>query len=137
MLYSHGPAQEHPWRFALIHGGFVAAAGAAGVSTWRHNEHARERALAAQRQADKLYRSVVETLSEGVALQAPDGTIRTANAAAARIMGSTTARMVGKNDPGGHREVIREDGIAVAAGRAARPRHRPHRAWASATCSWA
>ena len=110
MLYSHGPAQEHPWRFALIHGGFVAAAGAAGVSTWRHNEHARERSLAAQRQADKLYRSVVETLSEGVALQGPDGTIRTANAAAARIMGSTTARMVGKNDTAGHREVVREDG---------------------------
>lgn len=57
MLYSHGQAQEHPWRFAAIHGGFVAAAGAAGVSTWRHNEHARERALAAERKADLLYRS--------------------------------------------------------------------------------
>ena len=110
MLYSHGPAQEHPWRFALIHGGFVAAAGAAGVSTWRHNEHARERALSAQHQADKLYLSVLETLSEGVALQGPDGSIRTANAAAARIMGSTTDRMVGKSDPGDHRQVIHEDG---------------------------
>ena len=111
MLYSHGSeAQEHPLRFAAIHGGFVAAAGIAGVSTWRHNEHARERALAAERQADELYRSVVETLNEGVALQGPDGSIRTANAAAARILGSTNARMVGKNTLRGHRDVIREDG---------------------------
>ena len=80
------------------------------MSTWRHNEHARERALAAERRADELYRSVVESLTEGVALQAPDGSIRTANASAARIMGSTTTRMVGKNDAAGHREVIHEDG---------------------------
>ncbi|HEX5909756.1 MAG TPA: diguanylate cyclase, partial [Thermoleophilaceae bacterium] len=111
MLYSHGSqAQEHPLRFAVIHGGFVAAAGIAGVSTWRHNEHARERALAAEREADKLYRSVVETLNEGVALQGPDGSIRTANAAAARILGSTNERMVGKSSIRGHRDVIREDG---------------------------
>ncbi len=111
MLYSHGsPAHEHPLRFAGIHAAFVAAAGVAGVSTWRHNEHARERALAAERRADELYRSVVESLTEGVALQGPDGSIRTANASAARIMGSTTTRMVGKNDAAGHREVIREDG---------------------------
>lgn len=112
LLYSHGPAQAHPWRFAAIHAGFVAAAGIAGVSTWRHNEHARERALAAEHRADELYRSVVETLSEGVALQGPDGSIRTANAAAARIMGSTPTRMVGKNDATGHREVLREDGTS-------------------------
>ena len=93
------PAQEHPLRFAAIHGGFVAAAGIAGVSTWRHNEHARERALAAERKADKLYRSVVETLNEGVALQGPDGSIRTANAAAARILGTPTSAWSARTTP--------------------------------------
>jgi diguanylate cyclase (GGDEF)-like protein/PAS domain S-box-containing protein len=110
LLYSHGPAQAHPWRFAGIHAGFVAAAGAAGVSTWRHNEHAREQALAAKREADQLYRSVVETLNEGVALQGPDGSIRAANASAARILGTTNERMVGASTLKGHREAIHEDG---------------------------
>ena len=38
-VYSHQEAIAHPWRWALIHGGFVLAASAAHVIAWRTNEH--------------------------------------------------------------------------------------------------
>jgi diguanylate cyclase (GGDEF)-like protein len=38
-VYSHGDAIAHPWRWALIHGGFVLAASAAHIVAWRTNEN--------------------------------------------------------------------------------------------------
>jgi diguanylate cyclase (GGDEF)-like protein/PAS domain S-box-containing protein len=109
-LYSTHEAQLHHWRYAGIHAGFVAAAGIAGVSAWKHNEQARGRALRAEREAEWLYRSVVESLSEGVVLQGPDFRIRTANASAARILDSTVDQLTGDYDIHAHRETIYEDG---------------------------
>jgi diguanylate cyclase with GGDEF domain/EAL domain-containing protein len=42
-VYSHAAAWSHPWEWALIHGGFVLAAGVAGVVAWRLNEATRAR----------------------------------------------------------------------------------------------
>ena len=40
----HDPEQfQHPWKWASVHAVFVAAAGAAGVMTWRVNESVRRR----------------------------------------------------------------------------------------------
>ena len=50
-VYNHPDAIAHPWKWALIHGGFVAAAGVASIVTWRLNEIAREQAAAAYRRA--------------------------------------------------------------------------------------
>jgi diguanylate cyclase (GGDEF)-like protein len=49
-VYNHHQAIEHPWRWALIHGGFVLAASAANVASWRVNETEAAR-LAADREA--------------------------------------------------------------------------------------
>ena len=38
-VYSHQNAVAHPWRWALIHGGFVLAASAAHIVAWRTNEN--------------------------------------------------------------------------------------------------
>ena len=38
-VYSHENAIAHPWRWALIHGGFVLAASAAHIVAWRTNEN--------------------------------------------------------------------------------------------------
>jgi diguanylate cyclase (GGDEF)-like protein len=38
-VYSHDDAIAHPWRWALIHGGFVLAASAAHIVAWRTNEN--------------------------------------------------------------------------------------------------
>ena len=37
-VYNHQDAIAHPWKWALIHGGFVVAAGLASVVAWRLNE---------------------------------------------------------------------------------------------------
>jgi len=44
-VYDHPAAWANPWLWALVHGGFVAAAGAAGVAAWRLNEVTRARML--------------------------------------------------------------------------------------------
>jgi diguanylate cyclase (GGDEF)-like protein len=38
-VYNHADAVAHPWRWAMIHGGFVLAASAAHVVAWRTNEN--------------------------------------------------------------------------------------------------
>jgi signal transduction histidine kinase len=55
-VYSHPEAQAHPWRWAFVHAGFIAAAGLSAVATWRMNEDVREdkeRALARAREAER------------------------------------------------------------------------------------
>jgi diguanylate cyclase (GGDEF)-like protein len=37
-VFSHPEAQEQPWKWALIHGGFILAASAALLASWRANE---------------------------------------------------------------------------------------------------
>jgi diguanylate cyclase (GGDEF)-like protein/PAS domain S-box-containing protein len=44
-VYDHLDAVAHPWKWALIHGAFVIAAGAASVVAWRLNEEVRAAAL--------------------------------------------------------------------------------------------
>ena len=44
-VYNHPGAWANPWGWALIHGLFVMAAGAAGVASWRLNESTRARML--------------------------------------------------------------------------------------------
>jgi len=50
-VYNHPDAQAHPWKWALIHGAFVAAAGIASVVAWNLNESVRVQAQASQRRA--------------------------------------------------------------------------------------
>jgi diguanylate cyclase len=37
-VFDHGGAQSNPWKWAMIHGGFVLAAAAANLVSWRANE---------------------------------------------------------------------------------------------------
>jgi len=41
-VYDHADAVAHPWKWALIHAGFVATAGAGALVAWRFNEDVRE-----------------------------------------------------------------------------------------------
>jgi diguanylate cyclase (GGDEF)-like protein len=50
----HSPAQyDHPWRWATIHAVFVAAAGIAGVGSWRLNEDVRVQMRATQLELER------------------------------------------------------------------------------------
>ncbi len=50
-VYNHPDAVAHPWKWAAIHGGFVAAAGIVSVIAWRLNETVRAEAQASYRRA--------------------------------------------------------------------------------------
>ena len=52
-VYNHPDAIAHPWKWALIHGGFVTAAGIASIVTWRLNEAVRAQADALRRRAQE------------------------------------------------------------------------------------
>jgi light-regulated signal transduction histidine kinase (bacteriophytochrome) len=56
-VYNHPEAQQHPWRWALIHAGFILAAAAAAVTTWRLNEDVREEHVAAEARAREAERA--------------------------------------------------------------------------------
>jgi diguanylate cyclase (GGDEF)-like protein len=60
-VYNHADAVAHPWRWALIHGGFVLAASAANISCWRVNETEAQR-LSAER--DAFYAEQVRSISD-------------------------------------------------------------------------
>jgi diguanylate cyclase (GGDEF)-like protein/PAS domain S-box-containing protein len=75
-VYNHHAAQAHPWRWALIHGGFVVAAGAGAVIAWRLNEDVRRenaRALARARESEDQFRSAFDGAPIGMALVGVEG----------------------------------------------------------------
>ncbi|PJF25267.1 MAG: hypothetical protein CUN53_13660, partial [Phototrophicales bacterium] len=60
--------------------------------------------------SEDRYRSVVSALSEGVVLQAKDGTIQASNQAAERILGLTVDQMMGRTSLDPRWRAIHEDG---------------------------
>jgi signal transduction histidine kinase len=70
-VYNHADAIAHPWKWALIHGGFVSAAGAGAIAAWRLNEDARARtgeaiarAVESQQSSDVKDRFIATTSHE-------------------------------------------------------------------------
>lgn len=97
---------------------------------------------------EALYRSVFRSMSDGVVVHDPDGSIRTANAAAERVLGLTEEQMTGRAALDPRWRLVTTDGdaagpadipseIALATGEASGDRilgvHRPNgeRAWLS------
>jgi diguanylate cyclase (GGDEF)-like protein/PAS domain S-box-containing protein len=70
-VFNHQAALEHPWRWALIHGAFVLAAGVASIATWRLNEDVRAESAEAYRNAresEERFRSAFANAPIGMAL---------------------------------------------------------------------
>jgi PAS domain S-box-containing protein len=75
-----------PWRWALVHSAFVAALSLVCLVTWRASARDRE-----------AFRSLVESLEEGVLMVDGDGKLVTANPSAERILGMDTALVLAPN----------------------------------------
>lgn len=78
-VYNHPDAVAHPWKWAAIHGGFVAAAGVASVIAWRLNEMVRAEAQESYRRArdsEERFKGAFEGAPIGMVLFsfATDGT---------------------------------------------------------------
>lgn len=112
-VYNHPDAIEHPWRWALIHGAFVSAAGAAALVTWKHNELSRERAADADARAqerseharelkrsEEATRRIIDSAYD-VYIQIDEQSVVTAwNAQAERTFGYVREEAVGQDLPG-------------------------------------
>jgi len=70
-VYNHQDAIDHPWKWALIHGGFVVAAGIAAVAAWRLNEGVRaeaERSYLRARESEIRFKGAFEGAPIGMIL---------------------------------------------------------------------
>ncbi|HKG04099.1 MAG TPA: HD domain-containing phosphohydrolase [Conexibacter sp.] len=70
-VYNHPDAVAHPWKWAAIHGGFVAAAGIASVIAWRLNETVRAEAEASYqraRESEERFKGAFEGAPIGMVL---------------------------------------------------------------------
>jgi PAS domain S-box-containing protein len=98
-VYNHAAAHADPWRWAAIHGTFVAAAGAANVVTWRLNEDVR---AARRRESDRAhvseerFRAIVESSDDAILGKGVDGVISSWNAGAERLYGYRAEEAVGQ-----------------------------------------
>ena len=96
-VYNHAGAIAHPWRWAMVHGLFVTAAGVANIVNWRLNETARHDARAASSRAElsELQFAVAfDNAPIGVALVAPDGRWLHVNQALLNIIGYTREQLL-------------------------------------------
>jgi PAS domain S-box-containing protein len=84
-VYSHPDAAAHPWRYAIVHAGFVAAACGAYTVQWRLNEDLRDDS-----------ELLLESAGEGILGIDMDGRIRFANPAALAILGRSGSSLVGQ-----------------------------------------
>ena len=72
----------------------------------------RERTEQALRESEQRYRTLFETMAQGVVYQAADGRIITANPAAQRILGLTLDQLQGRTSMDPRWQAIHEDGSA-------------------------
>lgn len=105
-VYNHADAIAHPWRWALVHGAFVTAAGVASVVTWRLNERVREQAEALYRRAcdsehalaarERETRHILETAQDAYVSIDESGVIADWNQQAVATFGWTREEALGR-----------------------------------------
>ena len=74
---------DSPWVWALVHSAFIGALSVVCLATWRASEHDRE-----------AFRSLVESLEEGVLMVDASGRLVTANPSVERILGVEPASLL-------------------------------------------
>src|SRR3954451_10786424 len=102
----HDAVFDHPgssWTWAAVHSGFIAALSVACLANWKASE--------AQRSA---FRSLVDTLEEGVVMVDRKGSLAASNPSAARILGMDPARILHVNQADDDWMLIGTDGDPLA-----------------------
>jgi diguanylate cyclase (GGDEF)-like protein/PAS domain S-box-containing protein len=125
-VYNHRDAIDHPWKWALIHGGFVVAAGVASVAAWRLNEGVRLRAS----ESEARFKGAFEGAPIGMILftfsSDNTGGVDQVNEAMCEITGHTREHL----EANSLRDVVHPEDVAttlaaverLASGQAERPR---------------
>jgi PAS domain S-box-containing protein len=85
-VYNHPAAINNPWKWALIHGGFILMASIAGLMAWRLAEDARARA-----------ELILNSAGEGILGLNQDGTVTFVNPTAIAMLQCTSEDVIGKS----------------------------------------
>jgi PAS domain S-box-containing protein len=97
-VYNHPAAIAHPWKWALIHGGFVLGASVVAITSWRLNEELRASQTLLERRADEIearYAAIVKSSHDSITAVDLDGRFTTWNPAAERLYGFTAEEAIG------------------------------------------
>jgi PAS domain S-box-containing protein len=99
-VFNHGGSA---WHWAVVHALFIGALSVALVANWRASE------------ADRIaFRSLVETLEEGVLMISRTGTLIAANPGAERILGMAPAEVLAENGSRPDWTFVAADGTPLA-----------------------
>ena len=116
-VYNHAEAVQHPWRWAGIHGLFVAGAGIGSVVAWRLNEDVRAETELAYRQArdsEERFKSAFENAPIGMALAsvgpADVGRYLQVNAAMSALIGHSEEKLLTMSGP----DITHPDDVAAS-----------------------
>ncbi|HEV7753140.1 MAG TPA: EAL domain-containing protein [Baekduia sp.] len=116
---AHADAAQHPWLWALIHAGFIAALAGVNLVSWRSNELARRGAG----RSEQRFRSAFDDAPRGMAIVDDAGHALEVNAALASATGYPVAQLVGRRladlcppadgaQAPGERRLLRADGTS-------------------------
>jgi PAS domain S-box-containing protein len=97
-VYNHAGALNDPVKWAVIHGTFISAAGAANIIAWRLNEEIRtenRNAYREARESEERFRSAFEHAPIGVTLQDLSGHWLQVNRAFCEILGRPREQLIG------------------------------------------
>src|SRR5437763_679101 len=97
-VYDHQAALNNPWKWALIHGGFVLAESVACLVAWRKNEDTRvdlQQSLRSLSESEERFRSLVQNASDIAILFDRDAKVRYASPSMKRVLGYDPADLLG------------------------------------------
>jgi diguanylate cyclase (GGDEF)-like protein/PAS domain S-box-containing protein len=116
-VYNHQDAVDHPWKWALIHGGFVVAAGIAALAAWRLNEGLRAEVQESYRRAlesENRFKNAFEGAPIGMVLFTFGGehgaAVTSVNHAMSEITGHSSEHLVATS----LRDVVHPDDMPIA-----------------------
>jgi PAS domain S-box-containing protein len=87
-VYNHPGAEQHPWVWAGVHGGFILAMSLAGMANWKFSE----------RSQSQLFRlaAIAESSADAIFGWSTDGTINSWNRGAVELFGYSHDEVVGQ-----------------------------------------
>jgi len=95
-VFDHDAAWAAPWKWALIHAGFVLAASAAQIVSWRVVEDQHDRSQRSLRRSERRFRALIEHSLDAVAVVSPEGQVVYDSASVERVLGFPPGHRTGE-----------------------------------------